>query len=163
MVKRPQQAHTLGMTKQRHVFLKENERNELEQLIKSGTNSARVIARARTLLLLDRSQGKKRTIQEVVDAAMVSQGTVSNTKKRYFAGGLDEALYEKPRPGANPKITGEVEAHLVALVCSDPPEEYDRWTLRLLADKLVELELVETISHVAVGDALKKMNLSLGE
>lgn len=163
MVKRPQQAHTLGMTKQQHVFLNENERTELEQLIKSGTNSARVIARARTLLLLERSQGKKRTIQEVVDAAMVSQGTVSNTKKRYLAGGLDEALYEKPRPGAKPKITGEVEAHLVALVCSDPPEEYDRWTLRLLADTLVELELVESISHVAVGDALKKMNLSLGE
>jgi len=163
MVKRPQEAHTLGMTKQRHISLTEDERTELKQLIKSGTNSVRVIARARTLLLLDRSQGKARTIQEVVDAAMVSQGTVSNTKKRYFSGGLDEALYEKPRPGAKPKITGEVEAHLVALVCSDPPEDYDRWTLRLLADKLVELELVESISHVAVGDALKKMNLSLGE
>ena len=151
------------MAKQQHIHLKESERSELEQLIKSGTSSARVNARARTLLLLDRSQGKKRTIQEVADAAMVSHGTVSNTKKRYFSGGLDEALYEKPRPGAKPKITGEVEAHLVALVCSDPPEEYDRWTLRLLADKLVELELVESISHVAVGDALKKMNLSPGE
>jgi transposase len=163
MVKRLQRVHTLGMTKQRHVFLKEDERTELKQLIKSGTNSVRVIARARTLLLLDRSQGKARTIQEMVDAAMVSQGTVSNTKKRYFSGGLDEALYEKPRPGAQPKITGEVEAHLVALTCSDPPEGYDRWTLRLLADELVALELVESISHVAVGDALKKMNLSLGE
>lgn len=163
MVKRRQQAHTLGMTKQRRVFLKEDERTELKQLIKSGTNSARVIARARTLLLLDCSQGKARTIQEVVDAAMVSQGTVSNTKKRYFSGGLDEALYEKPRPGAQPKITGEVEAHLVALTCSEPPEGYDRWTLRLLANELVALELVESISHVAVGDALKKMNLSLGE
>ena len=156
MVKRPQQVHTLGMTKQRHVFLKEDERTELKQLIKSGTNSARVIARARTLSLLDRSQGKARTIQEVVDAAMISQGTVSNTKKRYFYGGLDEALYEKPRPGAKPKITGEVEAHLVALTCSEPPEGYDRWTLRLLADELVALDLVESIGHVAVGDALKK-------
>lgn len=157
------QAHTVGMAKQQHVYLKENERTALEQLIKSGTHSARVIARARTLLLLDRSQGHKRTIQEVVEAALVSQGTVSNIKKRYFSGGLDEALYEKPRPGAKPKITGEVEAHLVALVCSDPPEGYDRWSLRLLADKLVELELVGSISHVAVGDVLKKMNLSLGE
>lgn len=150
------------MKKQQHVYLKENERTELEQLIKSGTQSARMIARARTLLLLDRSQGQKRTIQAVVEAAMVSQGTVSNIKKRYFAGGLDEALTEKPRPGAKPKITGEVEAHLVAMVCSEPPEEYDRWTLRLLADRLVVLELVESISHVAVGEALKKMNLSLG-
>lgn len=151
------------MSKQQHVYLNENERKELEQLIKSGTNSARVIARARTLLLLDRSQGKKRTIEEVVEAAMVSQGTVSNTKKRYFSGGLQAALYDKPRPGAKPKITGEVEAHLIALVCSEPPEDHERWTLRLLADELVAMELVESISHVAVRDVLKKTNLSLGK
>jgi transposase len=151
------------MSKQQHVYLNENERTELEQLIKSGTNSARVIARARTLLLLDRSQGKKRTIEEVVEAAMVSQGTVSNTKKRYFTGGLKVALYDKPRPGAKPKITGEVEAHLIALVCSEPPEDHERWTLRLLADELVALELVESISHVAVRHVLKKTNLSLGK
>jgi transposase len=150
------------MYKQKHIYLQKNERTELEQLIKSGTHSARVIARARTLLLLDRSQGQQRTIKEVVEAAMVSQGTVSNLKKRYFAGGLDGALYEKPRPGAKPKIDGEVEAHLIALTCSDPPEGYERWTLRLLADRLVKLEVIDAISHVAVGAALKKMNLSLG-
>jgi transposase len=132
-------------------------------LIKSGTHSARVIARARTLLLLDRSQGEKRTIAQVVDAAMVSQGTVSNLKRRYSTGGLDRALYELPRPGAKPKIDGEVEAHLIALTCSDPPEGHDHWTLRLLADRLVKLEVIDSISHVAVGDALKKMNLSLGK
>lgn len=145
-----------------HIYLNENERSELEQLTKSGIHSARVIARARTLLLLDRSQGDKRTIAQVVEAAMVSQGTVSNLKKRYFAGGLERALKELPRPGARPKIDGEVEAHLIALACSDPPEGYDRWTLRLLADRLVTLGVIESISHVAVGDALKKMNLSLG-
>ena len=150
------------MYEQKHIYLQKNERTELEQLIKSGTHSARVIARARTLLLLDRSQGQKRTIKEVVEAAMVSQGTVSNLKKRYFASGLNGALYEKPRPGAKPKIDGEVEAHLIALTCSDPPEGYERWTLRLLADRLVQLEVIDSISHVAVGDALKKMNLSLG-
>lgn len=150
------------MTKQRHVHLDDKERQELEQLIKSGTHSARVIARARTLLLLDRSQGQKRTIEDVVEAAMVSQGTVSNIKKRYFAEGLPKALSEKPRPGAKPKLDGEVEAHLIALVCSEPPEGHDRWTLRLLADRLVSLELVDSISHVAVGDKLKKTNLSLG-
>lgn len=150
------------MSKQQHIHLDENERIELEQLIKSGKHSARAIARARTLLLLDRSQGQKRKIQQVVDGAMVSAGTVANIKRRYFTGGLGEALYERPRPGAKPKIDGEVEAHLVTLVCSEPPEGYDRWTLRLLADELVALELVDSISHVAVGDALKKMNLSLG-
>ena len=151
------------MSEHKHIQLQKNERTELEQLIKSGTHSARVIARARVLLLLDRSLGQKRKIKEVVEAAMVSQGTVSNVKKRYFAGGLDSALFDKPRPGARPKIDGEVEAHLIALTCSDPPEGYDRWTLRLLADRLVKMEVIDSISHVAVGDALKKMNLSLGK
>ena len=150
------------MYEHKHVYLQANERTELEQLIKSGTHSARVIARARTLLLLDRSQGQKRRIKDVVEAAMVSQGTVSGLKKRYFAEGLNSTLFEKPRPGAKPKIDGEVEAHLIALACSDPPEGYDRWTLRLLANRLVTMELVDSISHVAVGDTLKKMNLSLG-
>jgi hypothetical protein len=75
---------------------------------------------------------------------------------------LERALYDLPRPGAKPKIDGEVEAHLIALTCSDAPEGYDHWTLRLLADRLVAMEVVESISHVAVGDALKKMNLSPG-
>lgn len=150
------------MSTHQHIYLKQDERTELEQLIKSGVHSARVIARARALLLLDRSQGEARTIKQVVEAAMVSQGTIYNLKEHYFSQGLNRALYEKQRPGAKPKIDGAAEAHLVALVCSDPPEGYDRWTLRLLADRLVSLEIIDTISHVAVGDALKKMNLSLG-
>jgi transposase len=147
----------------KHIYLKNDERVELEQLIKSGINSARVIAHARVLLLIDRSQGKKRTIQAVAEAAMVSPGTVSNVKKRYFAGGIAGALYDKPRPGAKPKVDGEVEARLIALACSDPPEGYARWTLRLLADKLVALEVIESISHVTVGEVLKKTKLSLGK
>lgn len=151
------------MSTHQHIYLKQDERTELKQLIKSGVLSARVIARARALLLLDRSQGEARTIQQVIEAAMVSQGTIYNLKERYFSEGLDRALYEKPRPGAKPKIDGEVEAHLIALTCSDPPEGYDRWTLRLLADRLVSLEVIDAISHVAVGEALKKMNLSPGK
>ena len=145
------------MGKHQHIHLAQNERSELEQLIKSGKQAARVIGRARTLLLLDRSQGQKRTIAEVVDTAMVSQGTIYNLKQRYFAAGLNEALYDQPRPGRPvTKLTGEVEAQLVAQACSDPPEGYDRWTLRLLADRLVELEVVDSISHTAVADKLKK-------
>jgi transposase len=151
------------MSAHQHIYLPKNERTELEQLIKSGVHSARVIARARALLLLDRSEGETRTIEQVIDAAMVSQGTIYNLKKRYVSEGLNRALYEKPRPGAKPKIDGEVEAHLVALACSNPPEGYDRWTLRLLADRLVSLEIIDSISHVAVGEALKKMNLSPGK
>ncbi len=94
---------------------------------------------------------------------MVSQGTVSNVKKRYFARGLREALHDRPRPGRPPKITGDVEAHLIAQVCSEPPEGRQRWTLRLLADSQIELELVESISHVAVSKRLIKTKLSLGK
>ena len=155
-------AHTKGMSKHQPIHLSDKERKELEQLIKSGKHAARVISRARTLLLLDRSQGQKRGNREVMAGAMVSQGTIANLKKRYFAEGL-QALYDRPHPGATPKIDGEVEAHLIALVCSDPPEGQARWTLRLLADQLVSLELVDSISHVAVGTALKKTNLSLGK
>jgi len=147
-----------------HAHLEKDEQTELEQLIKSGRNSARVISRARVLLLLDRSQGKKNTIQEVVENGMVSQGTVYNVKQHYFAEGLAGALYDKPRTGRPiVKTTGVIEAHLVAIACSDPPQGQARWTLRLLADKLVELEVVDNISHVTVGSTLKKMKLSLGK
>jgi len=153
--------HTAAMAQ--HITLTEEERTELLQLIKSGKHSARVLGRARILLLLDRSQGQKMKLNEVADAMLTSIGTVLNVKRRYLKGGLERGLHDRPRPGAKRKIDGEVEAHLIALVCSDPPEGQARWTLRLLADKLVELELVESISHVAVGDALKKTNSSLGK
>ena len=146
----------------KHIHLKPNERIELEQLIKSGKQSARVISRARVLLLLDRSQGQAKKISEVADAVMLTGSTVSQIKRRYFEEGVN--LQDKPRSGRPiTKMTGEVEAHLIALTCSEPPVGYDRWTLRLLADRLVSLELVDTISHVAVGETLKKMNLSLGK
>jgi transposase len=146
----------------KHIYLSDREQAELEQLTKSGINSARVIARARVLLLLDRSQGKQRTIEQVGEAAMVSKGTVSNVKRRYFEEGLAGALYEKPRPGAKRKVDGEVEARLIALACSDPPEGQSRWTLRLLAGELIALGVVEYISHVTVGEVLKKTKSSLG-
>ena len=146
-----------------HINLTKEERTELSQLIKSGKHPARVLGRARILLLLDRSQGQKRKLHEIAEGMFTSIGTVSNVKRRYLGGGLEHGLRDRPRPGAKPKIDGEVEAHLIALACSEPPEGQVRWTLRLLADKLVELELVESISHVAVRDALKKTNSSLGK
>lgn len=146
-----------------HIYLPQAERDELEQRIKSGKQQARVLSRARVLLLLDRSQGQARTIVEVAEAAIVSISGVNTIKKRYLMEGLERALYDKPRPGRPvTKMTGEVEAHLIALTCSDPPDGHDQWTLRLLADRLVELELVESISHVAVGKTLKKTHSSPG-
>ena len=116
------------------------------------------------LLLLDRNQGQRRTLAQVAEAAMLSTVSVSHIKRRYFDGGLDRALYDKPRPGRPvTKMTGEVEAQLIALTCSDPPVGYDQWTLRLLAERLVAREVIDSISHVAVGNTLKKTNLSLGK
>jgi len=146
------------MSKRIEIQLKEQERQELERLIRKGIRSARELIRARILLLSDQGQG----VGQVTEAVLCSRGTVINVKKRYLEGGLEAALYDKPRPGARPKITGDVEAHLIALTCSDPPEGYGQWTLRLLANRLVELELVESISHTAVGQVLKKTNSSLG-
>lgn len=151
------------MGKHRHIHLDEEERIQLLQLIHKGESSARVQTRARILLLCNRSQGHKRTMAQVADGALCSMGTVRNVKNNYFVGGLETALYEKPRPGPIPTFTGETEAHLTMLACSNPPEGYGRWTLRLLADKMVALEYVESISHVTVGEILKKTNCNLGE
>ena len=93
---------------------------------------------------------------------MCDKTTVVNVRRRFLTGGLPAALYDKPRPGAKPKVTGEIEAQLIRLACSTPPEGRGRWTLRLLAERLVELEYVDYISHVTVGEVLKKTNLSLG-
>jgi transposase len=145
-----------------HIHLSKENRQELETLIRSGESSARTQTRARILLLTDESQKKNKGTEEIASALMCSLPTITNIRKKFVEGGLENALYDKPRPGAIPKITGEIEAHLTLLACSAPPEGRSRWTLQLLADKLVELKLVDSISDVAVMHRLKKMNLSLG-
>lgn len=150
------------MGKHMHVELTPEQRTELEQLIRTGNTPARTNTRARILLLSDRSQGQKRTDQEVADAVLCSKGTVRNVRQRFLQGGLQAALYDKGWPGAPPKFTGEVEAQLTMLACSDPPEGAARWTLRLLADKMVELGYVDSISHVTVWEMLKKTHSSPG-
>ena len=145
-----------------HVHLSKEDRQELEALIRSGESSARTQTRARILLLTDESQKKNKGTEEIASALMCSLPTITNIRKKFVEGGLEHALYDKPRPGAIPKITGEIEAQLTLLACSAPPEGRSRWTLQLLADKLVELKLVDSISDVAVMHRLKKMNLSLG-
>jgi transposase len=145
-----------------HVTLTEAERQELESLIRSGESSARTQTRARILLLTDENQKKKIGTEEIASVLMCSLPTITAIRRKFVEGGLDNALYDKPRPGAVPKITGEIEAQLTLLACSAPPEGKARWTLQLLADKLVELKLVDSISDVAVMKRLKKMNLSLG-
>lgn len=125
-------------------------------MVRGGIHPARVIKRAQILLMADVDGPKPRKQGEIVEALRTSVTTVSATGRRYAQQGLAAALGEKPRPGREPKLTGEVEAHLVVLACSDPPAGQARWTLRLLAGELVRLEYVESISHTAVGNALKK-------
>lgn len=150
------------MSKQRKVTLTTEERERLKNIISSGNEAARIQTRARILLLTDYSQGKHLPDEAVATALMCSQRTVVNIRQRYSVGGLEGALYEQARPGQTPKITGEVEAQLILLACSEPPEGHVRWTMRLLADKLVELEIIDEISHVAVWERLKKTNCILG-
>lgn len=153
------------MAKAARVYLKSEERSELLQLVEELRAGKRKVKRAKTLLLLDRSQGEKRSGREVAAEVGLSVNTVSQLARRYVSGGLKEAIEERPRKGRPPKITGEVEARLVALACQRPEKGSGQatWTLRMLADKLVELELVDSISHVAVMNCLKKINSSPGK
>jgi putative transposase len=145
--------YVVGMSQHLCVTLTEQNRSHLESLIKKGNAPARVQTRARILL---------QTQERIAKALLTSRPTIGLTCRRFAQEGIEGALYEKPRPGQKPKITGQVEAHLVALACSTPPEGRVRWTLRLLADKLVELRLVDAISEVAIHQRLKKTTLNPG-
>ena len=143
------------------VFLNGKKRSNLERLVSSGTNKARTITRARILLLSDESprgisRGMSKTDKEIMEVLGMSARTVAATRQRFVEEDLEGALNEKPRLGRPPKLTGRDEAKLTAIACSEPPEGRVRWSVRLLADKLVEVDLVDSISHEAVRRYLKK-------
>ena len=150
------------MSKHLRIRLSSDERQHLENLIRRGNAPARAQTRARILLLADRSQEQPNTDEQVAHALLCSIGTVGNVRRRFAVQGLEAALFEKPRPGQQPKITGDIEARLTLLACSEPPKGKSRWTMRLLADKMVELGYLDTISHVAIHERLKKTNSSRG-
>jgi len=141
-----------------HVRLKEEEREGLSRYLRRGKSSARSLTRARILLLADEG----RDDGEISKALKVSKSTANRIRKRYFEGGLEFALHEKARSGAPTKMDGRIEAQLTLLACSEPPDGRSKWTLRLLADRLVELEAVESISHMSVQRLLKKMKSNRG-
>jgi transposase len=114
------------------------------------------LTKARILLLTDYSTDAHHTNKEIVQTLLVSEPTIIRVRRRCVDGGLEFALYDKPRPGKPPKITGEIEAQITLLACSDPPAGHTRWTLRLLADTVVELGLLDSITHVAISKRLKK-------
>ena len=134
------------------VQLSVEERTQLEGLIRRGQRSARVINRARILLKTDEGW----SASQVATALDTSQRTVFRTKRRYAEEGLDGVLHDHPQANRYRKLDDRGEAHLIALACSDAPEGHDHWTLRLLADKAVELGLVDSLSYETVRLRLKK-------
>ena len=148
----------MGRKKLHIVSLKEQERDDLKQYLRKGKSSARSLTRARILLLADDRCDDK----TIAEALKVSKSTVSRIRTRYCEGGLDFALHEMARSGAPPKIDSRIEAQLTLLACSEPPDGRSKWTVRLLADKLVEMDVIDSISHMSVQRLLKKMKLSLG-
>jgi transposase len=146
------------------VTLFENERKELEELTRKGQISARKFILARALLLCDAGAfGPAWNVADVASALGVTSRTIEHLKKRFVEDGIEAALERKARekPPREVFFDGAFEARLVALACSQAPEGYRRWTVRLLADKVVELNLAPSVSHMTVQRILKKMNLNL--
>lgn len=146
------------------VKLTETERSQLKELISRGETSAREIRRAYILLKSDSSAGGPSwDYKAICDAYEVSSLTVYNVRKNYTEGGLKRAIrHKKPDREYKTVLDGEAEAHLIAMVCGQPPEGYKQWSLRLIRDRFVELDYVDTISHETIRTTLKKMNLSPG-
>ena len=147
------------------VRLDRDQRDYLIDLTSSGTESARKLTRARILLKADEGEfGPAYADKEIKEAVEVSIPTIERTRKTFALEGLAAALTPKKRlkPPRPQKFDGEKEAHLIALVCSEPPEGASRWTLRLLAEKMVELNHFSTVSHETIRRTLKKTHLDLG-
>ena len=147
------------------IKLSIDERNTLKKLITSGRGPARMFTRARILLKADQGiSGPNWSDEKISDALDVTVQTIERVRKQFVEEGFDAVLSRRQytQKVSRKKIDGKVEAHLIALSCSEPPEGSARWTLRLLADKIVELGYVESVSHEAIRQTLKKTNLSLG-
>ena len=144
------------MSKKYVVKLKSIERETLSELTRKGSEKARKLRRCQILLLSD--EGKVDT--EIAKVLKISVGTIANIRRRYGNEGLESALNEKRRPGAPRRFQERHRAKITALACSKPPEGHSQWSLRLLADKAVELELVNEISHMEIHRILKKTNSS---
>jgi len=138
-----------------HVHLTEEERKQLESFVKQGKKSARAITRARILLFAD----EQKTDEDIATLLHVSRPTVYHLRKKYHertSQDILELLQERPRSGQPIKIDTRVESHISLIACADPPEGSARWTLQMIADRLVTLNVVESICKESVRKALKK-------
>jgi len=146
------------------VLLPIKERKQLQALVHKGVQKARVINRARILLMADeRVKDGHKSDGDICKALGISPRMVAATREKYWRFGLRQALGEKPRTGHPPKLSGKGEALLTTIACSNAPEGRTRWTLRLMADKLVELKEVDSIARETVRRVLKKTTSSRGK
>lgn len=147
------------------VKLTEIEREYLDTYLRSGRHSSRLLNRVRVLLLSDSSKiGPKWTDKKISEAIGLSHFSVWHTRRKFTDGGVDGAIRRKNynKENRKRKLDGDAEAKMIALLMSKPPEGTVKWTLRLVASKMIELDIVDDISHEGVRLYLKKMNLSLG-
>lgn len=152
------------------IRLSTDERRQLKELVSKGVSSARMQTRARILLMAaersvsSRGGARRRTNsnQAIGEALQICARTVSRVRQRFISGGIEAALYDRAHSGRPVEIDGSAEAKLTMLACSDPPEGRKRWTLQLLADRMVALGYVEHISDTWVMKRLKKTNLGRG-
>ena len=145
-------------SKRYRVNLTQDEREQLLNVARRGKSSARKVKRSLILCKADEGLAD----QQIADALLVGPSTVSRVRQRFAEEGLESALNERPRPGQKRKLDGKQEAHLVAVACSLAPEGRTHWTLQLLADKVVKLELADSISPETVRQVLKKTNSNPG-
>lgn len=149
------------------VTLTKEEREELQELVKKGKRAARVIRNALILLNCDEGPfGDRSKNEEVAKVLQIGDRTIDRLKKLFVGQGLEVAVYGKTEVGQryyHRVMDGEREAKLVTLCCSDPPEGHAKWSLRLLADKMVELKYVDSVSYETIRRTLKKTNLSPGK
>ena len=147
------------MEKRYRVTLTDEEREELQGMVSVGKSNARKLVRARILLLADQAAGGPwKSDSEIVDALGCGRATVERVRRQFVEEGLEQVLEPSPsRRVYERKLDGHAEAHLVALACGAPPEGRSRWTLRLLADRMVTLEQADSLSHETVRQTLKKM------
>ena len=147
------------------IKLSQEEVKELRSIINKGSHTSQTFRAAYILLNCDEGDfSEKVTNEQISKVLKVGMRTIDRMKKRFIDEGLEAVLERRPSSRIyDVKIDGDVEAKLVKLCCSEPPAGFAKWSLRLLADKMVELQYVESISYVSVGNVLKKMNLSLGK
>src|SRR5436305_6874580 len=146
------------MAKRYRVTPSDKERVRLDDLTRKGTASVRMVRRAQTLLLA----ADERIDEEIASALRIGVATVERTRRRFVEEGLEASLRERPRPGARPKLGPKAQAMVVALACTKPPEGRERWTMQLLADRIVELQLVPDITDEAIRLLLKRTSSSRG-